>query len=400
MPGYDRRSYLNFLTQNKDREMVKVLTGMRGCGKTALLESFMHRLAEEGVPAGRILAFDLSDPAVRRLFPAENLLRCIMSQCPPGAPAYIFLDEVQELPDFERLADMLFRIRNYDIYLAGSGLSCELRRLLQVLPGRCAVKTVYPLSFQEMCSASGQTADADSLMAYAEQSSFPGVWRRDDPRREIDPIVSAALFHEVLSDPAIRHGLLLKILRYLSPRVGDLLSMAQMGKDTGRAGRPLLAKTLAAYISKLEESGLLLTMPLTAGSKEDQKKTPPRAMRFFFPDAAMMTLWGQGDHLPYRQLFNAVAVEMFRRFHKVSAMNGPEGPVDFVTENLSIRTAWQFIPNSKAPYAKPKWDTLKGLPDAWRKRVLTFYPEDFPASPDVIVYPLFPWFAGERRDIF
>ena len=392
MSGYNRSEYIDFLKQYKNREMVKVLTGMRGSGKTAILESFILYLEESGVASGDIVALDLSDPAVQRLFPASRLYSYILEHAPAVRPTYIFLDEVQELPDFPELADRLFRIQNYDLYLAGSGLAAGLPRLREVLPGRCAVKTVYPLSFRESAAALDQAPTVDDLLTYTARSTLPGVWHREVPRRELDPIISAALFHEVLSDAGMRWTLLMKLLPYLSPRTGDLIDLSVMAKDTGRAGRPLLHKTLLSYLHRLAESGILLPMPCR---DLDTAAEPPRDFqwaRFFFPDPAMMCLWGEGYELPRRQLMNAAAVEMLRRAGQVWAGRSAAGTVDFVTEESGIRTAWQLIPNPSAVYARPKWETLCRLPGTLRKRVLTGHPEAFERRADILVTDLFSWF--------
>lgn len=126
MAECERRDYMEFLLRNRDREMVKVLTGMRGAGKTTLLAQYIHHLRQSGVPEDRILYLDLSEPEVQRHFPQETLYRYILSRLPGGQPAYIFLDEVQELPDFARLADGLFRIRHFDLCLAGSAMDRSL----------------------------------------------------------------------------------------------------------------------------------------------------------------------------------------------------------------------------------------------------------------------------------
>lgn len=135
---------MEFLLRNRDREMVKVLTGMRGAGKTTLLAQYIHHLQQSGVPKDRILYLDLSEPEVQHRFPQETLYRYILSRLPGGQPAYIFLDEVQELPDFARLADGLFRIRHFDLCLAGSAMDRSLSSLTSLLPGRCRIRTVYP----------------------------------------------------------------------------------------------------------------------------------------------------------------------------------------------------------------------------------------------------------------
>lgn len=234
MPGYERTAYMDFLLQNREREVVSVLTGMRGAGKTSLLAQYVSRLQAEGVPENRIFFADMSDPEARRFFPEEKLFREITRRFAGRKKAWVILDEAQELPGFERLADRLFRIPDLEICLAGSGLAAELPKLKKALPGRCAVKTVYPLSFQEVLSAEeDRPADAEALLRYAEKSAMPEAAALADPRLRLDGIVSAALYHEVIGDPAVRPQLLEKLLRLLSRRAGSLLTEKELCRDAG-----------------------------------------------------------------------------------------------------------------------------------------------------------------------
>lgn len=392
MGEYERKDCDQFLWQNKDREMVKVLTGLRGAGKTTCLARYVRRLEEAGVPEERILYMDLSDPDMQRFFPQEALYRRILAHLSGGRRAYLFLDEVQALPDFPRLADGLFRIRHFDVYLAGSGLRAALPALRAALPGRCLVKEVYPLSFAETASALPRPPEEADLLRYTEASTLPGAYGRPDGRSALDGAVSAALFHEVLGSSAIRPGLLTRLLRLLSPRLGDRVTAKDLAAAAGRAGRPLLEKTLRTYFGQLEEAGLLLPAPLVSIGEDGEAAEMTGEGRFFFPDGAMTELWGKGEDLPYRLLRNALAVELCRRYGTIETAETLRGPVDFLTGRETIPALWQLIPRGNGTEAKEKWEILQSAPEIYRKCVLTFTPEAFPEGEGVIVKPLLSWF--------
>lgn len=395
MPGYERTAYMDFLLQNREREVVSVLTGMRGAGKTSLLAQYVSRLQAEGVPENRIFFADMSDPEARRFFPEEKLFREIMRRFAGRKKAWVILDEAQELPGFERLADRLFRIPDLEICLAGSGLAAELPKLEKALPGRCAVKTVYPLSFREVLSAEeDRPADAEALLRYAEKSAMPEAAALADPRLRLDGIVSAALYHEVIGDPAVRPQLLEKLLRLLSRRAGSLLTEKELCRDAGRAGRPLLTKTLRAVLARLADAGLLLALPLVP-LDEPEPASPPDTFRFFFPDPAMTRVWGRDEAASFLPLMNAAAVEFLRRGLSLRTGMTAAGPVDFVAGNGALRTLWQFIPDGNAPEAEEKKNALAAAPEAYRKCALTFTPEAFPKESGVRPVPLVPWFLGK-----
>lgn len=390
---YERREYLSFLLQNRDREMVKVLTGLRGAGKTALFAAYIHLLEESGVPESRILYMDLSDPDMRRYFPQDHLYRRILDRLRGAERAYIFLDEAQALPDCPRLADALFRISRFDLYLAGSGLASMLPAFSAALPGRCLVKTVYPLSFAEMAAAESRAPDEAALLRYVSESTLPGVTRRHAPRSELDGCVSAALLHEVL-DNAVHPGLLEKLLRLVSLRLSDCLTDRELCAAAGRAGRPLLAKTLRAAFGRLEAAGLLLSAPLLHLAPDGTLRAADGARRYFFPDGAMTSLWGADNDRDARLLANAAAMELIRRCGAVHTVQTARGPVDFLTGQDALPALWQLIPRADET-AEEKLAALAAAPDAYKKCVLTFETA-LPAPDGVFVYPLVPWFL--RRD--
>lgn len=382
-----RTAYLDFLSQNKDREQVKILSGLRGCGKTELLFSFIRKLLDEGVSEERVLYLDFSSPDAARVPWAEHA-RAIRARYMAGGRAYIFLDEIEELPGFERLVDQLFRVRDFDLYLAGSGLSARLEPLTKLLPGRCLVREVFPLSFAE--TLAGKAPTAERLLDYTARPAMPAC----TDGRGLDTAISAALFRDVLCRADLRPKLLLKILGMLSRECGELLPLEKIGEETGRAGRPLLLKTIRAYTDALEAAGLLLALPFLpiadAGSFLTVKK---HTYRFFFPDPAMLSLFGKPENLPYRRLFTAIAAELARRGLSPATGKTAHGTVDFVATGGVLETLYQFIPDPGAPDAEEKWETLVAAPERCRKCVLTFYPEKFPEKPEVAVRALERWFA-------
>lgn len=397
MPHYRREAYLRFLSQNKDREQVKILTGLRGAGKTALLRAFMAKLSESGIPENRLVYLDFSDPETAGGFSPEDLARKLIVKLADGTPAYLFFDEIQRFPGFETLVDRLFRVQNLDIYLAGSGLSSKLSPLLSLLPGRCLVREIFPLSFEETLTACTHEPDVSDLLDYTERSTLPGLFELAEPRHRLDTVISSALFYEITENSALRPKLLLKILTLLSKESGNLLSLERIAEETGRAGRPLLLKTIRAALDALENAGLLLTFPLqpVTGLGEFLALGKEYVCRFFFPDPAMMLLYGKGNEYPYRQLMTATACELRRRYASVSCGQTTRGAVDFVTADGPLQTLWQFIPNPRASYAEEKLEILASAPARYRKCVLTLEPRLIPKQTGILLQPLFPWFRGK-----
>lgn len=390
MLGYERNTLLAFLLQNKDREQVKILTGLRGAGKTALLHRYMARLAEEGIDESRLFYINLAAPETRARFTAHTLFRHIMTRFADRKPAYIFLDEAENFPGAEKLVDHLFRIQNFDVYLAGTSMQRTLRELGRLLPGRCLIRTVYPLSFVETLTAAREKPADETLIRYISASSMPGVWNEKDMLSQLDTIISAALFRDACGDGNIRQSLLLKILSLLAERLGESLSLTELAALAGRTGRPLLEKTLRAYLTRLADCHLLFMLPETPLEEENAGKSS--TFRFYFPDGAMARLWAAPEELPPRLMKNAVCAELFRRESTVSAAPG----IDFTSREGSLETLWQYIPDSEDPHAEEKLAALAAAPARYKKCILTFTPEAFPKQEGILPASLLSWFLAER----
>lgn len=387
MLGYERTAHLTFLLQNKDREQVKILSGLRGGGKTALLFRFMEELTRMGVPESRFFYINLASPENAKGLTAHTLFRRIMTRFADREPAYIFLDEAPALPGIEKLVDHLFRIRNFDVYIAGSAMERTLGELRRLLPGRCLVRGVYPLSFTETLTAAKETPTPETLIRYVSASSMPGVWNEKDMLSQLDTIMSAALFRDACAGGNIRQGLLVKLLSLLSARLGESLPLATLAALAGRTGRPLMEKTLRAYLARLAECGLLFMLP---EETLEETKGEAKTFRFYFPDGAMARLFAAPDALPLRLMKNAVCAELFRRTESVAAAPA----VDFLSREGSLETLWQYIPDAEAEDAEAKCAALAAAPAQYKKCILTFTPEVFPAKDGVLALDILKWFLA------
>lgn len=390
---YTRKHYLEFLIQNRNNERVKVLGGMRGSGKTQIFADYRAHLAAQGVPADRIFYADLSQPTYRSRSP-QDVFRQIYDTFPDGRRAYIFLDDILRFEGYEVLADRLFRIADFDLYLAADGAPRLPKKLETALPGRCLFRPVFPLSYAETAKKS----NLRSFLSYAESATLPIAF--DAPAETVpsllDASAAAVLYHEVLRDSRIRKATIEKILAVLSPKIGDAMTIEELMKELNRNGRAPHVDTIRAHLSALEGSGLLLLLPACDIESDAPLSESKEAFRAFFSDPALMRIFGEGPDMPRRQILSAVATELCRRADRVLFAKTETAPIDFVTQKEGLETLYQCIPRADAPDTESKIQTLADAPDRFKKIILTLAPDTIPTKENILIEFLPTWMGKEN----
>ena len=155
----ERKEYLDRLLAWKDKQLVKVITGVRRCGKSTLMEMFQARLKNDGVEEKRILSVNFEDYDFYDLRDPAKLYAYIKERLDPNAMNYIFLDEVQHVADFPRVVDSLYIKKNIDLYLTGSNAYMLSGEIATLLSGRYVEISMLPLSFREYVESTGSTAE-------------------------------------------------------------------------------------------------------------------------------------------------------------------------------------------------------------------------------------------------
>lgn len=380
-----RPSYLSFLLQNKDKETVKILNGLRGCGKTTILRQYQEALVKEGVPEEQIFYADLG--AMTGPLPDEKaLFRMICSRYHSDRKAYVLLDEVEVLPRFEQLADNLFLRKNIDLTLAGSGKGPDTPLLRKLLPGRCAALEVRPLSFKEFLTARPDDNLAQALRTYVTGSTLPGALSLPLPEEYMARVMDSTVLRDIcLPDRTLRPQLVMRLIARLGASSGLPLSLEELAVYLGRAGRPLLMKTVFTAIDALTESGLFLFVP--EGKAEETKRGT-----FYLADPGMLTLFAPPEALTgTRLLTHAAALELTRRFGPLTAVKTPEGIIPFTAEKSGLSLQVQFIPDPAAPDVLSRIDALAHGGDGAEKCILTLSPDMIEAPQGIAVTDFIQW---------
>lgn len=170
----ERKEYLDQLWAWKDEQVIKVVTGIRRCGKSVLLKQYQDKLLAAGVAQEQIISINFEDLDNESLLDYKELYRYIKERLCDGKTTYIFLDEIQNVPDFQKVVDSLYVKDNTDVYITGSNsflLSSELSTLLS---GRYVEISMLPLSFREYVTVTGMPKE-DAFTEFMKTGGIPYV---------------------------------------------------------------------------------------------------------------------------------------------------------------------------------------------------------------------------------
>ena len=336
MPLIQREKYLEFLRRHKDQDVIKVVSGVRRCGKSTLFELFKQELLTSGVKANQIISINFEDLEFEPLQEYHALHEYIVERLIPETPMYVFLDEVQHVPQFEKVVGSLFIKPNVDIYITGSNAYFMSSDIATLLTGRYVQVEMLPLSFKEFHSAYSQQnlSDMDIYNLYIEHSSFPRLVHVEDDE-SIDEYLESILNTVVLKDIVTRLKitdvpLLLDIIKYLLANIGSLINPTKIANTLTSYGRKTDNKTVEKYLQGLKD-GLLIYEVDRFDVKG--KALLQRNAKYYVVDSAFRKfLLSRTDSDRGHILENIVYLELIRRGYRVYVGHLQNGEIDFVAK--------------------------------------------------------------------
>ena len=177
-----RTEYLNKLIAFKDKQLIKVVTGIRRCGKSVLMEMYQDWLLQNGVEPDQIIAINFEDMDFEELTDYRKLYAYLKNRLVPEKMTYIFLDEIQHVTDFPKVIDSLYIKKNVDIYVTGSNAYMLSSEIATLISGRYVQIEMLPLSFKEYMQSTGSMEDRGiKYTEYLENSSSPELIREREP---------------------------------------------------------------------------------------------------------------------------------------------------------------------------------------------------------------------------
>lgn len=379
-----RSEYLQQLKVWKDEKVIKVVTGIRRCGKSTLLQQFQEYLKENGVAEEQIISINFEELEFEHLLSYRELYAYIKERLCDGKMTYIFLDEIQKVESFEKVVDSLYVKDNTDIYITGSNAYMLSGDLATYLTGRYIELSMLPLSFREYRELVGGESER-TFVEYMKTGGMPYVARMDRTAEKIDMYLEG-IYNTVIikdiedrqarkeSDPTKRKVtdvvLLKTIARYLASTVGSPISVKGVTDYLISNGRKVSANTVDDYMDALSESFIFYPVErFDIVGKQLLKSNK----KWYMVDLGL-----RNHILPRKQydlgfsVENIVYFELLRRGYKVNIGKYGDTEVDFVAQKHGVLTYFQVTADMTAQETfEREMRPLRNIRDNYRKIVLT-----------------------------
>ena len=380
----ERREYLNRLIKWKDEQVIKVVTGIRRCGKSTLLLQYQDKLKASGVSDERIISINFEELEHEELQDYKKLYSYLKERLCKDQKTYIFLDEIQKVPSFEKVVDSLYVKPNVDIYITGSNACMLSGDLATILTGRYIEIKMLPLSFKEFLEITGMDQER-GLAEYMNDGGLPYIAVMDRSPEKIEAYLEG-IYNTVIvkdiedrqtrkeTDPSkrkITDILLLKtIAKYLASVVGNPVSVKSITDYLTSTGRKISANTVADYVEALTESFIFYPAERFDIVGKQILKTN---RKLYIVDL------GLKNHILPRvhydlgfSLENIVYFELIRRGYRVLIGKAGNAEVDFVAEKNRTYIYFQVTADMTAKETfERELRPLVNIKDNYEKIVLT-----------------------------
>lgn len=371
-----RKEYLDFLTRSKDKQIIKVISGIRRCGKSTLLELYRDRLLAEGVGESQLISINFEDMDYEELQDYHKLYRYIKERLLPDRMNYIFLDEIQHVPNFEKAVDSLFIRKNTDIYITGSNAYFMSGELATLLSGRYIELRMLPLSFAEYCIGNTENISyKDKYRRYIESSSFPYVLNYGGSEKEIRDYLSGIYNTVLLKDVVARYKIsdimmLESVVRFIFDNIGSRLSTTRIANTMTSDGRKIDQKTIEKYIKALLDSMMIYQAKRYNIKGRQYLKT---LEKYYVVDIGLRyMLLGERSTDVGHILENVVYLELIRRGYDVYIGQVGDEEVDFVAMDSDGIKYFQVAASVRDEKTlERELSSLKKIRDNYPKYVLT-----------------------------
>lgn len=369
----ERTEYLEKLKKWKDKDLIKVVTGIRRCGKSTLFELFIEYLKTIGIEENHIISINLENPD-NDFENYKDFYKFVKQQIKDEKQYYIFLDEVQNVPEFQKAVDGLYILKNVDVYITGSNAYLLSGELATLLTGRYIEIKMYPLSFKEYIEYYQKDADEKIYLNYINRSSFPYALKLED-ETEIDDYLDALYNTIILKDVAQRRkiadtSMLKTVAKFMFNNIGNCLSIKKIADTLTSDGRPISVHTVENYLDALVESYVFNKVPRFDVKGKQYLQS---GEKYYATDVTMRyALLGRRNVDVGHMLENIVYLELIRRGYKVYIGRTGEKEVDFVAENKEGFTYFQVAYTTREQSTLERELTpLQEINDHYPKYILT-----------------------------
>lgn len=376
METIKRERYIERLKSLRDKKIIKVITGVRRCGKSTLMALFQQELMQSGVKKRQIININFEDYDFLELRNAKVLFEYISHHLSKENRNYVFLDEIQHVENYADVVDALFVKDNIDIYITGSNAYLLSSEIATLLSGRYVEIQLLPLSFKEYVFATGDTNNLERKYAdYIKFSSFPYAmaFERDEQLTDdyLKGIYSTIVLKDVVQRNRINDAVMLEnVMAFLADNIGNTLSVKKIADTLTSSGRKADVKTIEKYLYALCQSFILYPAKRYNIKGRQLLKTMEK---YYLVDVALRnTLLGSKNTDFGRVLENVVYLELLRRNHHVYVGKTDALEVDFVTANMQKVAYYQVAATVLDKITlERELKPLRAIKDNYPKTILT-----------------------------
>lgn len=375
-----REIYLQKLRRLKDQDLIKVITGVRRCGKSTLLQAFRDELLEDGISPKNIVFYNFEERENAKFNDWTALYDEILSKTSPNQKNYVLLDEVQLIPDFEKLVNSLFTKKNIDLYLTGSNAYLLSSELATLLTGRYIAINLLPFSFLEYTLAFPEEKNSDRLFRqFINNSTFPEAVNLTKNAPELVNDYLQSIYDTVIKkDIILRHKLrkfdnLQRIIEFLFNSVGSLVSPTKIAEQLNKnSDKKISHNTVIKLIGYLTEAYILYAAPRYDIKGKELLSTNEK---YYMVDLGLrnITQANKYDADLGHKLENVVYLELLRRGGKVFVGKNRDKEVDFIVQKAGNKREYYqvaYTVNDEKTF-KREISSLINIRDAYPKYLLT-----------------------------
>ena len=373
-----RENYVKNIMAFTDTPFVKVLTGVRRCGKSTIMQMIMDELRKKGISDERIVSYRFDSMEYEDMT-AKQLYEMLKTKLSDTERTYLFLDEVQEISSWEKAVNSINTDFDVDIYVTGSNSRMMSSEISTYLTGRYVTFRIFTLSFEEYLIFKKQYGEIEDihkeLVNYIKYGGFPAIHLREYPLDNAYTIVRDIYNSTIFSDIVRRNQVrkvdqLERVVKFVFDNVGKTFSAKSISDYIKSEHRTIDNETVYSYLEKLESAYILHRCSRYDVQGKELLKTQEK---FYLADSSFKySVLGYNDQSIAAMLENIVYLELLRRGYEVCIGKTPNGEIDFIATRQNDKLYIQITKEIKSEKTeKREYDRLLEIGDNYPKYLLT-----------------------------